>query len=126
MSKLQEFSTSSLPNTTISTPKQRKYAAAVSGANPQLPIFGITWKDHFVTFRNTLFIAAFHNNGHWEASMPSLGVDVWAESEDELASSLREELEVLFEQYAEEPDENLTASAQNLKSRLNALLSAGE
>ena len=50
--------------------------------------------------------------------VPELGIDVYAESQEELSSELAEQVLMLWEEYAREEDGRLSPAARNLKSAL--------
>ena len=98
-------------------------ATSTSGGDVMLvSMIEIDGKHECLKYAVPVPVVLDEESGLWNARSPALGIDAWAKTRPDLSREIHEELEVLFAEYAFEPDESLTPAAQRLKKRLLYLI----
>lgn len=81
----------------------------------------ICYGDQIIKLKSPIKIEAMSSDAGFSLYYKPLDILVSAPTLDECEEDLQEELDVLYEEYAKEADENLTESARKLKSELLSL-----
>lgn len=108
--------------TIISGPHSPTKNTASGSYGQALVLYGVHHGGKHKCFKNTL-IVPYHKDGPFlEVQMPSLGIDAWGETVDDLRDSAIEQLAMLFDEYVDAEDTSLAEGALELKHRLQALI----
>ncbi|WP_410508118.1 hypothetical protein RSJ42_15225 [Methanosarcina hadiensis] len=86
----------------------------------------IIWNMHYFHLNREVILKISFSDGYWEGSCEELGIFVASTNPEECIRDFQEEFYVLWEEYANEDDENLTADARELKYRILGLVKGVE
>ena len=86
----------------------------------------ICYGEQIIKLKSPIKIEAVSSDEEFSLHYEPLDILVSAPTLDECEEDFQEELNVLYEEYAEEADEKLTESARELKSKLLNLVEADQ
>lgn len=91
-------------------------------AKTYLPLSELQYDGYKFVFLNPLVICVLKDEDGYEIQNSDLEIDVFAETYDEAYELLKEDMEFLWSELAECPEDKLVPKAQQFKTKMRAIM----